>query len=340
MKDDMNTDNVFSRKTILVTGATGLIGSNLINALLRLDCASIIVIGRDANKMKTVFGKHIDEKRLKLIAHDISNPLPEDLGVVHFVFHAASPISGKEIGMEPVSVLSANLRGTLNCLDFLVAQKKYAGVSGTFIVFSSATVYGRFFDEETRIQEHDTSSADRLDDVQAVYSESKRMNEVIALSYMRQFMLDVRIARFAYVYGDCVIPPKTAFYEFVGLAVQGKDMVFSGSGFARRDNIYAEDAIVGLLTICERGKPGEAYNVSSGSDGGNFAAIDELADVLAQVAKEDGNDVKVVVDRGAKRKAGMILDNSKLKALGWRISTSLVDGVRIVYARCKSRYEG
>ena len=325
-------NNIYKAKTVLVTGASGLIGSNLVERLLQFNGINVIALGRDVRRMQRVFGTQLANPALKLVEHDISVPLPVSLGRVDFVFHAAGPISGQTIRNDPLSVVSANLKGLVNCLDYCVRQRSDMGLAGTVVVFSSATVYGNIHKEKAILGENETSMAEVLDSPTAPYSESKRMIEVIARAYVVQHGLAVKIARFSYVYGYCKMPPATAFYEFIAKALKGEDLVFKQSGFARRDNIFVNDAVSGVLHVCEHGISGEAYNVSSCGEGGNFVAIDEIATEIANVANAyGGRTIKVVVPDFRTRYPGAVLDNAKLANLGWRPTTSLVDGVRRVY---------
>ena len=324
----MTFANVYNGKTVLVTGATGLIGSNLARRLATFEGIRLILMGRSADKLHSVFGDLVSKGVAMALAHDVSTPIPESVGAVDCVFHAAGPISGGVIRADPVSVINANLSGARNCLEYLVSQKRRTGRVGTMVVFSSATVYGNPVGVDRTCREDDTAVAEALDSVTAPYSESKRMVEVMARAYGRQYGVDVKIARFGYVYGPCAIHPETAFYEFVAKAKRGEDLVFAKSGFARRDNIHVDDAVAGLLCICERGATCEAYNVSSGGDGGNFAAIDELAERIAAAANDmNGTRVRVVCEN-TRRAPGLMMANGKLKALGWQIATPLAEGVR------------
>lgn len=322
----MNLNNIYAGKRILVTGATGLIGNNLVKRLMAFPKAEVVACGRSAARLETVFHEEI-ARGLKILEHDVSRPLPDDSGDFDFIFHAASPISGAVIKTEPTSVIASNIRGSENCLEHLRRQKESRGRNGTLVVFSSATVYGGAQDGDRVCREEDTGRGDALSDANAPYSESKRMVEVLASAYHRQFGVGVRIVRFAYVYGNCPKPPKTAFYEFVAKAMRGENMVFNGSGFGRRDNIYVDDAVDGLLTVCERGGDAVPYNVSSNGERGNFAAIDEIAESISRAAAKMGIATRVVLGGDRPRVFGTRLDNTKLKNLGWTLKTSLDEGV-------------
>lgn len=319
----MNLDK-FKNSTILVTGATGLIGSHIVTKLLAIEGTRVIALGRSKSKLVSTFedGKCVGS--LECMEHDIASPLPKDLGHVDFIFHAASPISGEIIKTRPLDVINSNLSGTINCLEYLKQQG-----SGKMIVFSSATVYS--VDEPSHVaKEENTGVADCIDAPNAPYSESKRMIEVIANAYHKQYQVDVLIARFSYVYGYSKNAAKTAFYEFINKALSGENIVMNKSGLSRRDNIYVEDAVDGLLHLCEQGFNGDVFNVSSNGNMGNYAAVDEMAQIIAMNANKLLNDAHVKVEfkeENHERKEGLRLSNEKIKSTGWAISTSIEEGI-------------
>lgn len=150
----------------------------------------------------------------------------------------------------------------------------------------------------------------------------------IANAYHKQHLVDVLVARFSYLYSKH--PAKTAFYEFINKALAGENIVMNKSGLSRRDNIFVEDAVVGLLHLCNKGKVGEVYNISSDGDMGNYAAVDEMAELIVKNANKLISDSHVKVtfkEQGQVREEGLRLSNKKKKATGWAISTSIEDGI-------------
>lgn len=322
--------NTFENKTVLITGATGLLGTHLVSRLLNIKGCRVIALGRKMAKLVEVFEGYEGLGELVLMEGDVAEKLPQVNGQIDCIFHAASPIAGEVIRNYPVSVIKANILGTINCLEYLRQEAERTGVKGTMVVFSSATVYANLTNEDYSAPEEKTSVADDLDAINAPYSESKRMAEVIARSYSKQYGLDVKIARFSYLYGFTKQAPNTAFYEFINKSLHGENLLLNSSGAPRRDNIFVDDAIEGLLCLCEKGNAGEAYNISSGGDKRNFAAIDEIANTIATAANKNIENACVSVsfrEKSDERKPGLMLDNSKLKSLGWCINNSLEEGI-------------
>lgn len=314
---------MFSGKRILVTGATGLIGSNLVKALLE-ENAVVIAQGRTEEKLKYVFEKELESKSLRYIVGNITEGISDIVEKVDFIFHAASPISGAEIKERPVDTICANINGTINCFEYLKKQGH-----GRMIVFSSATVYANINCDDRLVSETDTQIANPLDNRASSYSESKRMVEVIARAYNEQYAVEMVIARISYVYGYSCFKPVTAFYEFIANAIGGEDIVINNSGMARRDNIHVSDVVKGLLLVAVKGENGEVYNISSEGDLDNYKAIDELAIEIAKAANQiTGKQVRVIMkEKEKKRYSGILLGNEKIKGLGWNVSKSIEEGI-------------
>ena len=315
----------FEGKTILITGATGLIGSNLVDKLMTMKPAKVIVTGRNEKKLVSTFTDYVDKDNFMIVQHDAANPIPVGVPGVDYIFHAAGPMEREIVLNKPVNVLLPNVLGLINLMEFLRNQEASTGIKGRIVVFSSVTVYNNPGIDDYDAVESDTTHAVSLDAPTACYAESKRMSEVIARSYIKQYNVDAVIARFSTVYGPTKNVPDTAFYEFVRKSNNGEDIMVNSTVAPRRDNIYVDDAIEGLICIALLGKTGESYNISSGGELGNYAAVDEIAKIAARVAGK-GTHVIYKNEEGAK-KGGMTLNNEILKSLGWSLRFSMEAGI-------------
>lgn len=318
-KNNIDAANTFAAKRVLVTGATGLIGYNLINRLIAVPDIEIIAMARSAQRLESTFA----EMPVKTIAHDITQPLDPSLGHLDFIFHAASPTSGIAIRETPVDVISANLSGVTNCLEYIRHQH-----DGKVVIFSSVTVYAKNGDAHIAVEDH-TADAENLGSPSAPYSESKRMTEVIARAYNRQYGTDITIARLSTVYGYSPNPADSAFFEFISKAIAGQDIAVHTHGLPRRDNIYVDDAINALLLLCAMPSTLSIYNISSNGDLHNYASIDEIAEIIAlEATSMHDQPIRVIYETRQDRPEGIRLANARLKTHGWEISTSLKDGIR------------
>ncbi len=325
----------FDKKTILITGATGLIGSHIVDYLMQNESAFVIALGRSKEKLAQAFENYLESPRFKMVAQDICDPLDSLRDIpINFIFHAAGPMERDIIDSNPLSVISPNVVGMIHCLELLKKQGTREGF-GRLIVFSSVTVYANPLEENRTVDEDETDYTERLNGRNTAYSQSKRMAEVIAQAYKKQYGLDVVIGRFSTVYGNTRFIPKTAFYEFIGNVMKDEDICLQNGCLPRRDNIFIDDAVRGVLTIAEKGISGEVYNISSNGELNNFAAVDELAELIVKegnALKTRGGrkQVRVLYEamKQGKRHGGLLLDNGKLKALGWSLLVSLEEGIK------------
>lgn len=324
----------FNGKTILVTGASGLIGSNLIFHFIKMKNVKVIALSKSKKKLLNCFNALKHNSNFRMIEHDISKPINMIKKKVDYIFHAAGPQESKIIQQKPVDVLMPNINGTQNCLNILVKQKKKNSFIGRLILFSSVTIYKNNSMKDLRFSEKDIFISNNMELGNEIYSSSKMMSELIVNAYIKQFKIDAVIARISTVYGNTINKTDTAFFEFIKKALSGKNIQIRDNLPPRRDNIYLDDAINGLLKISLKGKIGKPYNLSSNKGLGNFLAIDEIAKVIVKERNKELNlnekKIKLTFKKSfrGKRKPGVILDNSELKKLGWKLSTSFTKGIR------------
>lgn len=320
-------------KTVLVTGATGLIGSNLVNRLLN-ENVRVIANARSYKRLASVFFDQLSNTNLVFLIQDISKVIVLD-EKVDVIFHAASPQENEIIYNKPLEVIFPNIIGTINCFELIILQKRLFNINARIVIFSSVTVYKNFTDKDIEVSESDTSIADLLCHPSAAYSESKRMAEVIANGYFKQYCIDVVIGRLSTVYGDAVLKTNTAFFSFLDAVIGGNNITILNPKIPKRDNIYIDDAVDGLLKMVCYGRSGEVYNISSGNLKGNFASVYDIADRMVSI----GNDIrqqkglghiKLITPKGfdgTNKLGGVIMNNSKLISLGWNLEISLDEGI-------------
>ncbi|WP_026499122.1 NAD-dependent epimerase/dehydratase family protein [Butyrivibrio sp. WCD2001] len=328
---------MFKGKRALVIGASGLIGSSLVSELLNNN-AEVVAMGRSRNKLEEVFSCYQDEKRFSICEGDINSGIDKGLGFFDYVFQAASPISGAEIKERPLDTIDANLSGVRYCLEYLKDIKEKTGKSGRLVVFSSATVYGNVDSDTKSFSEDSTDNGEKLSASAIAYSESKRMIEVIAGAYAKQFDLDICIIRPSYVYGYSYNMPNTAFYEFIRKAIHGEDIVIHADRMAKRDNIYVSDVVSGIMKVALNGVKGEAYNIATNGEGGNYLSACEMAEIVKDcVNKEYGKNISVIyAKKQCESVPGVLLNNDKLKKLGWNLT---VDATTGIFETVKKYYE-
>ena len=315
-------------KSFLITGASGLIGSFLIDVLMynninrKLNCR-IYAVGRNIEKAKMKFGSYWDMDSFKFISHDINQSLDIDgVDVIDYVLHMASNTHPVAYSTDPIGTVTANIIGTNNLLDFAV--KKHAV---RFAFASSNEIYGEnrgdveFFDE-------DYCGYINSNTMRAGYPESKRCGEALCQAYKKQKNLDVVIPRFTRSYGPTMLESDTkAISQFILKAIKKQDIILKSAGTQYYSYTYVADAVSGLLTVMLKGTNGEAYNIA---DESSDIMLKDLAHILADLAGR-----KVIFELPDEiEKAGYStatkarLDGSKLKKLGWKPKYNIQQGLQ------------
>lgn len=274
-------------KTILVTGATGEIGSEIIKTLLwarktRNLSFRIIGLARSLEKVRNVFNLwRLDNPQdFEFVYGDIR--IFNVTSPIDYVIHTASPTDSRDFVQKPVETLEAIADGTRHVLD--IAREK--NVSG-LVFLSSMEVYGQIHSENVR--EEDCGPLNPLS-VRSSYPQAKRFAETLVASYVAQYGVPAKIVRPTQVFGTHLGGNDSRVYAQFARAVRdGRNIVLHTKGQTCRDYIYTIDAVRAILTVLLRGKTGEAYNISNPD---NFLSIRQLADLAASFSLSS----RVVVD--------------------------------------------
>jgi nucleoside-diphosphate-sugar epimerase len=309
---------------VLVTGATGLVGSFLVRTLRAASDRhglNLYIIGNGKNQDKVQ--KLIDECRADFaIGTDICKPFPREVlpERVDYIFHCAAITKSAEMVAKPVDVITTAADGTRNMLD-LAKERKCKG----FLFLSSMEVYGQT--ELAEVRETDLGVID-LTNPRSSYPESKRFCESLCVAYAKQYGVPIKIARPAQTFGAGTSKDDLrVFAQFARSAVNGKDITLHTEGKSRGNYCYTADTVSGLLYVLLMGNACEAYNIANPEAS---ATIREMAEM---VAKEVGDSkIKVIVaipkdiaERGYAPDVGYRLNADKLKALGWQPQYGLTD---------------
>lgn len=323
-------------KSLMLSGATGLIGSFLIDVILEknmsdgLDC-SVYALGRSEEKAKSRFSKWINDPNLIFIQYDVKKPLEaESLGTVDFILHLASNTHPMLYSTDPIGTITTNIIGLQNLLDYSVKHN-----TSRFVFASSNEIYGEnrgdveLFDEEY-------CGYINCNTLRAAYPESKRCGEALCQAYKSQLGLDVVIARITRSYGPTMLMSDTkALSQFIKNGVAGQDIVLKSAGNQYYSYTYAADAVSGLLYALLSGESGEAYNIA---DLQCDITLKELAQIIADI-----NGKKVVFQipdeieaKGYSKATKARLDGSKLKKLGWQPNFNMQSGLERTISILKS----
>lgn len=321
--------NELKGSTVLVTGATGLVGSQMVKSLACLNRTagtgiSIVAHVRSEEKAAAVFGTLLEREDISLLVCDVSRLSETDIKF-DYIFHTASVTSSKIFVTKPVETLDTSIDGTRAALEL---AKKCGAKSMVYL--SSMEAYGVTDPSLELITEKDLGYIDVLS-VRSSYSEGKRICECLCASYASEYGVPVKIARLAQTFGAGVSFEDTrAFAQFAKSSLAGTDIVLHTFGNSMGNYCYTADAIKGLVTILFNGVNGEAYTVANES---TAMKIKEVAQLTAEVLSN--GKTKVVFDvpedalkYGYAPDVTMHLTSEKLRKLGWKPEVDLPEMFR------------
>lgn len=323
-------------KSVLITGATGLIGSFLVDVLMALNerenlRVHVTAMCRNEERARRRFEAYTKDSLFTILAKDICEPFSSCDGW-DYVVHGASNAHPLAFSREPVETMKANLTGTMNLLE----QQRESSRRGRLLFLSTGEIYGEYCGDgqDAGFRETDMGYVDCMAP-RACYPESKRAAETLCASYGKEYGLDVCVARLCYIYGATVHDENSrADAQFLRNVLAGQDIVMKSDGLQYRSYCYVADAAAAIFTILLHGKAGEAYNVADrNSDSTIRGYAEALSDAAGvKVVFENPSDVE---KQGYSKVGRAVLDPSKLEGLGWGAKVGLRDGVgRMVGVLC------
>ncbi|MDD6011747.1 MAG: NAD-dependent epimerase/dehydratase family protein [Oscillospiraceae bacterium] len=319
-----------SGKTLLVTGATGFIGSFIIRALMLKNerdglGVKVIALVRSEDKARSLYGEYEEKGMLSFLVQDVCEALPTDRRA-DFVIHCASNAAPREYSLYPVETMKTNFFGTMNLLDYAKAVE-----AESFLYVSTIEIYGTTHGLDT-IPEDVYGEIDAMK-IRSCYPLSKKGCETLCASYADEYGLDIKIGRLSYIFGPGMKPGDSKIVAlFPKCIADGENIVMKSKGEQLRSYTYVTDAITGLLTVLLEGKNGEAYNIASKLC---ITTIAGIAHTLVDAYPEKG--LKVIFDLPTEQEAkgfslieNAVLSSEKLENLGWQPETDLVTGLKKV----------
>jgi UDP-glucuronate decarboxylase len=253
-------------KRILVTGGAGFLGSHLCERLIsqghEVLCLDNFFTGRRRN-LEGLMDLHAFE----LIRHDVCDPITLE---VDEIFHLACPASPIHYQRNPVQTIRTCVQGTLNMLDLARA------VHAPIIIASTSEIYG---DPLQHPQLEGYWGNVNPIGPRACYDEGKRCGEALAVSYARQYGVNVRIARIFNTYGPRMLENDgRVVSNFIVQCLRDADITIFGSGEQTRSFCFVDDLIDGLIKLL-RSSAEEPVNLGNP---GEFTML-ELANMIRRL---------------------------------------------------------
>ena len=317
----------FHGKTVLISGANGMLPSYMVETLLYLNKKygyqiKVVALVRNMEKAHKCFSEHIQDEALEFLVQDVAEPIKYD-GDIHFIIHAASQAAPSYYGIDPVGTFKANTLGTINMLE--LAKEKH--VEG-FLFFSTGAVYGDVPGEKVLHQEDRQGEINTLD-IRNCYGESKRAGENACVCYHYQYCIPTKIVRIFHTFGPKVnLNDGRVFSDFCKNILNNENIVLKSDGSAKRCFCYVADAIQAYFLVLLKGEPADAYNV--GGDEEHEISIRDLSELLVSLYPEKGLKVVFDIDQNDITYSKMQTPQkrilpcvNKINALGWYQTTEI-----------------
>ena len=305
-----------NKKEVLVTGASGLIGSAVVDLLIKYNeknNANIIIklAGRSEERMKNRFLPFWDKPYIQFVFFDSSAASDDDSQLYgDFVIHCASNASPSKIMNEPVETMLSNIMGAKRLLDQAMLHN-----TARVLFVSSSEVYGSK-NNDLPFSESEYGYIDLLC-TRNSYSVGKRAAETLCASYSEEYGVNFAIARPGHIYGPTAVASDNRVSSVWARAVaDGEDIVMKSEGKQIRSYCYCLDCASAILKILLRGATGKAYNISNPQ---SIISIKELANILAKSA---GVEVRFELPTESEKRSFNPMTNSSLNSesllsLGW-----------------------
>jgi nucleoside-diphosphate-sugar epimerase len=299
---------------IMITGGMGFIGSHLSEQLL-IEKHNLVIL------TKSFFKKHNItniSKKIKIEKTDITNfkKLGQSIqkNKPDVIIHLAGQTSHSQSFKEPLNDIDSNAKSTLFILEEIRKKK----LKCRFVLGSTFVVIGRPrklpVDEKTPCWPT------------MIYGVNRLTSEHYCKIYHEVYGIDTVIFRITNSFGprEQVVSTKNAVNFLIHQAFLGKTVTIFKKGKFFRDLIYISDVISGIKIIMKKGKSGELYWISSGRKIWFYKLgklLEKLTDPKVKFVKESNYTKKVDV-------GNFVVDNSKLRALGWKPKISFNQGIK------------
>lgn len=306
--------SMLTGKNILVTGATGLVGSHLVERLLELKPFRIVALSRSRDPQAYFFKNNLEQKTV--IAHGDLKDKERILDIVtkyeiEYIFHiAAQPIVATAY-INPYETIATNIMGTAHILEAARLSPYIKGV----IIASSDKAYGKDCNAALETQ------ALRGDHP---YDVSKSCTDLLAITYANTYAVPVTVSRFGNIFGPGDLNFNRIIPGIMKAAIKNETLSLRSDGKFVRDYVYVKDVVEGYIALAEHMDKarGETFNFSSGF---NFSVLD----LIGKTSEVIGKKVEYTILNNQKNEIPeQSLNFEKAtKVLGWKPSYDFAQGI-------------
>ena len=246
-------------KRFLITGASGLIGVCLVDALMLYNKQgadiTIYAVGRSKEKVVDRLGEYYQNEHFHFIEQDVRQPLPSSLKV-DYIIPLASNTHPLAYSQYPIETIEINVKGAEYSLQ------KACECGATVLYPSTVEVYGNARDEDVFTEDY--TGKLNLSNARSCYTESKRVSEALCQSYIAERGVDVKIVRLSRIFGPTMLMSDTkASSQFIIKALQGENIILKSKGEQFFSYTYVADAVAAMLYVLMNGEKGVAYNIAN-----------------------------------------------------------------------------
>ena len=285
-KDELNQ---LAGMQLLITGGAGFVGYYLVQTVVQwnrhvasANRVRLTVVDNFIRGMPDWLSE-LDEDWVRIVQHDITQPLPPACTDFDYVMHAASIASPVFYRRYPIATMDANVNGLRLLLERTrQLQDANRAVKG-FVFFSSSEIYG---DPEPWAIPTPETYPGRVSSTgpRACYDESKRYGETLCVNFAQQYGLPVTMARPFNNYGPGLrIDDGRIIPDLARDLLGGRDLILHSDGSPSRTFCYITDAVIGYYKLLVRGRAGEAYNIGQEAP---EVTMRELAEILTGVGRD------------------------------------------------------